>query len=1261
MVQSSHEKIVGIEQKVDETHLRQQEEQKQKIFSWLGAQQFREQHVAILESVQSGTGVWFINHEVIKAWLEGKTSFVWCPGLPGAGKTRLMSIVIDALEQEPKSRDSLHTYIYCNYARRAEQSPTAILSSLLLQVLQRSEREAIPPEVLSLYEAHRKYGTRLTLKELTGLLAKLTQRLKTLFVVIDALDECAVSDEEALNIVSTIRSIGSNTVVMCSSRFSTTFESHFASSERVEILAQDEDITAFLDAQIDQQPRLSKHVRVDPALRQEIIDSITGECQGMFLLAKLHLESLSTKINRKAVRLALRTLPTTLDDTYSEALQRIYDQPVDIAELAELVLLWLVCAPQRLTVMQLQHLYATLGLLGEEALEDDDLPDGDILTAACGGLITVDTESRVIHVIHYTVQQYLERTLGQKLVAARMNLTKACLTYLTLPNFSSGICTSDAAMSQRLVQFPFLEYAAKQWGSDISLLPHDKIMPHVNQLLSNPTAVEVANQAWSLSEARNFNWSQEFPRNIPAIVLTAAFDVSSILQYMVADGHEIEDSGTDKETALIRAATFGQEKNVRALLNLGAAVDAKDYMNETALQKAARNGHVGVIRVLVNGGAGVNIKGSSNWTPLMSAVSSGNIDAVRLLTEAGADLMTETVWGDSALSMAVRSGQEAIAALLADCGAVMPHGLEGRRAFDLASRRGLQNLVRRLTIDYEAVAGKTLKRQLTRVMTGLLEALEGTQHENRLDSQIDAKAYDVISFGDFMENYDIKTGFYQRYTVHEQLGRGHFTTVYRCSDKVTGLIFAVKVFRRPESVINSAWVWASQEIDLLHNLRKYRHPNILNIIDVFVDFESNSIHLVTSLASEGDLFNIIVSKEKFTQAETRTIFNQLLSAIQFLHEHGWVHRDIKPENILVMDKDLTIQLGDFGIAKQIQAEAKVNSLPTTLCGTPSYVAPEILVHHSKRKYGFGVDIWSSGVVLYICLCGFPPFSDELYTKESPYTLTQQIRTGRYDYPSPYWDPMADSALDLIDRMLTVDPDQRLSAPECLSHAWMRDEPWTDSNSVSRMQDAVAGMNIYNSSALDEAKTPEATLDIACIFGHITVVNLLLAKLPDVSSIKFDDLKPLHKAFRLLTLQRSQREVITLVLQHPRINTEVRDDNDRTMLFLAAAGGHVEEVKLLIKHGSSLDARDRRNSTPFTIAMRNGHEAVLEYLAGITSNPVNFEDRVLNYNLFSWARKSGNAGLIELIHRHARKAAIAIPEGEDITHRSPAPVTVDRAP
>lgn len=100
------------------------------------------------------------------------------------------------------------------------------------------------------------------------------------------------------------------------------------------------------------------------------------------------------------------------------------------------------------------------------------------------------------------------------------------------------------------------------------------------------------------------------------------------------------------------------------------------------------------------------------------------------------------------------------------------------------------------------------------------------------------------------------------------------------------------------------------------------------------------------------------------------------------------------------------------------------------------VAPEILENTRHRKYTKAVDIWSLGVVLYICLCGFPPFSDELYTRENPYTLAQQIKAGRFDYPSPYWDPIGDPALDLIDRMLTVDVAKRISIDECLEHPWI---------------------------------------------------------------------------------------------------------------------------------------------------------------------------------------------------------------------------------
>jgi serine/threonine-protein kinase Chk2 len=155
---------------------------------------------------------------------------------------------------------------------------------------------------------------------------------------------------------------------------------------------------------------------------------------------------------------------------------------------------------------------------------------------------------------------------------------------------------------------------------------------------------------------------------------------------------------------------------------------------------------------------------------------------------------------------------------------------------------------------------------------------------------------------------------------------------------------------------------------------------------------------------------------------------------------------------LLTDENLTIKLADFGLAKIIGEE----SFTTTLCGTPSYVAPEILQPTVRRRYTKAVDVWSLGVVLYICLCGFPPFSDELYTPENPYTLPQQILGGRYDFPSPYWDTVGDPALDLIDRMLTVDPEQRISVEECLEHPWTTGTEMGPSESMVSTDGLLAG-------------------------------------------------------------------------------------------------------------------------------------------------------------------------------------------------------------
>ncbi|KAH8698260.1 putative cell-cycle checkpoint protein kinase [Talaromyces proteolyticus] len=271
-------------------------------------------------------------------------------------------------------------------------------------------------------------------------------------------------------------------------------------------------------------------------------------------------------------------------------------------------------------------------------------------------------------------------------------------------------------------------------------------------------------------------------------------------------------------------------------------------------------------------------------------------------------------------------------------------------------------------------------------------------------------------------------GFRQQYRILQQLGKGHFATVYLCVERATGTKYAVKVFERRQSESQKSQSdTLQQEIALLMSVN---HPNVLCLKDTFD--ERDGAYLVLELAPDGELFNYIVANSKLSENDTRKVFIQLFQGLKYLHDRGIVHRDIKPENILLADKNLTVKLADFGLAKIIGED----SFTTTLCGTPSYVAPEILEESRHRRYTKAVDIWSLGVVLYICLCGFPPFSDELYTPEYPYNLAQQIRMARFDYPSPYWDSVGDVALDLIDRMLTVNVEHRITVDECLEHPWI---------------------------------------------------------------------------------------------------------------------------------------------------------------------------------------------------------------------------------
>ncbi|KAJ3318230.1 hypothetical protein HDU76_000892 [Blyttiomyces sp. JEL0837] len=270
--------------------------------------------------------------------------------------------------------------------------------------------------------------------------------------------------------------------------------------------------------------------------------------------------------------------------------------------------------------------------------------------------------------------------------------------------------------------------------------------------------------------------------------------------------------------------------------------------------------------------------------------------------------------------------------------------------------------------------------------------------------------------------------FESHYVMLDKLGSGNFATVWVAKNRGTGQSVAVKVIDKKKFVGKPKMVQSiRQEVSILMAVN---HPCIINVGGVF-DTPA-SVNIILELAKGGELFDLIIDKKKFTEHEARVIMIQLFTALQYLHERSIVHRDLKPENILLVSRDpddLRIKISDFGLAKLVGEE----SFLKTLCGTPNYVAPEVLSPAAGRAYGKPVDLWSCGVILYICLCGFPPFSEEL----APPSMSEQIRRGMYSFPMPFWEDVSSEAIDLVEKLIKVDPDERLTAEEALQHPWMK--------------------------------------------------------------------------------------------------------------------------------------------------------------------------------------------------------------------------------
>ncbi|XP_014599638.1 PREDICTED: calcium/calmodulin-dependent protein kinase type II alpha chain isoform X1 [Polistes canadensis] len=263
----------------------------------------------------------------------------------------------------------------------------------------------------------------------------------------------------------------------------------------------------------------------------------------------------------------------------------------------------------------------------------------------------------------------------------------------------------------------------------------------------------------------------------------------------------------------------------------------------------------------------------------------------------------------------------------------------------------------------------------------------------------------------FSDNYDLK----------EELGKGAFSVVRRCVQKSSGLEFAAKI-------INTKKLSARdfQKLEREARIcRKLQHPNIVRLHDSIQ--EENYHYLVFDLVTGGELFEDIVAREFYSEADASHCIQQILESVHHCHHNGVVHRDLKPENLLLASKakGAAVKLADFGLAIEVSGESQAWY---GFAGTPGYLSPEVL---KKEPYGKPVDIWACGVILYILLVGYPPFWDD-----DQHRLYAQIKAGSYDYPSPEWDTVTPEAKNLINQMLTVNPSKRITANEALKHPWI---------------------------------------------------------------------------------------------------------------------------------------------------------------------------------------------------------------------------------
>ncbi|KAF5988695.1 ankyrin protein [Fusarium bulbicola] len=639
------------------------------ITTWLSSLQNAAQHNDVLTRRHSGTGKWFLTSQQYVQWRESTRGTLFCPGLPGGGKTVIAASIIDDLLHrfDPEDRVGV-AFVYCSYKRQHEQSVEACMASLLKQLVQQLPK--MPPTIRSLYRRHKNSQTRPSLDEIVQALQAVIDSREQVYLVVDALDEYSKTAGDLTNFLNGIFQLQSerNVNILATSRPNIAgTRRYFNNGMELEISAREEDVRQVLE---NAMPGMPSCISSKPPLQKQVVEGIAKAVDGMFLLARLHLDSLRDKLRRKEVLKALENLPTgaeALNIAYTEAIERIDSQRPGCRDLAKSVLTWISIARRPLTTSELRHALAIEP--DETELDECNLPELEDMLSFCEGLVVVDEKSNIISLVHYTTQEYLDQVRHKWLPNSHKEVALSSLAYLSYDDFAAGACESDSAFEHRLHKHVLLDYCAKNWGDHVRDAIDEEVNEAALEFLEDDQRIASAVQVRMVAGYHFQGYSAKVPVKIGAVHIAAQFGLTKIVSQLLDSGAEADVKDDFGRTPLSYAAEYGHKDTVELLMkHADTDTDSTDEQGRTPLSWAAGRGHVDVLKTLLNcPTVNVNSKDSHSQSPLSWAARMGAVNAVRyLLTRNEANKESRDRSGQTPLSWAAYKGHLEITTMLAE-------------------------------------------------------------------------------------------------------------------------------------------------------------------------------------------------------------------------------------------------------------------------------------------------------------------------------------------------------------------------------------------------------------------------------------------------------------------------------------------------------------------------------------------------------------------------------------------------------------------